>query len=307
MKNNFDLSIIIPIYKFDNNKLAKFLKDLNFQKKKILTHVSVEIIIVSNSVSIKNNLILKKNTKYKDFNFYVYKDRGNPGLARNYGLKKSFGNFVIFLDFNDNLKLINVLTIFKKFKNEDFVIYKYKKDPVAKNNNLTKKKYSKRIIIQNLLKRKYDESCNYYFFKKKFLIKNKIYFDRGFYEDRVFILKVFFYAKNFSIFNKLTYKKIRSKNSITQTFSNKHILDFIQSSKRKYYFLKRANSVLDKNFKFSLQHGLRGDFYYLYKKIINYDLKKKLNFIKSNYLSIIDIDFEPKTLIDNKVKKILKL
>ena len=89
MKNNLLLSIIVPIYKYDTDKLEKFLKDLNLQKKILFPDRTIEIIIVSNSSNIQKNLILQnKILNFQDFKFYVFKDSGNPGLARNLGLGK---------------------------------------------------------------------------------------------------------------------------------------------------------------------------------------------------------------------------
>ena len=159
-----------------------------------------------------------------------YTKEGNPGLARNYGVSKSKGDYILFLDFDDKINEINFVKILNNIdKTEDLIILRYKIN--GQNNNLHNKINSKKIIIKDFLKREYDESSNYYLLKKKFLVKNNILFDKGFYEDRSFILKIFFYAKKIKRTRNLSYIKVDRKKSITKNFSKKHVIDFVNSSK----------------------------------------------------------------------------
>jgi glycosyltransferase involved in cell wall biosynthesis len=302
MKKNIELTIIIPIFNFKKKNLSKFLINLKLLKKKNLDD-TIEILIINNKKNKNENKILENYVKKKlDIYILNFNKEGNPGLARNYGLKKSKGENILFLDFDDKLNVVNLLNLVKSLKNSyDIFIFKYHHN-IWHNNNLHKNKISKFKIIKNILKREYDESPNYYIFKKKFLIRNKILFSSGFYEDRIFILKCFVYAKIIKKTIKLIYTKIYRKKSITNTISNKHIVDFINSSINKYLFIKKLKK---KRLFDHLQYGLRGDFNQILKKSSTFKNNFYRNFITECYSKIINKNFIPKTSIDLKIKNIL--
>ena len=253
----------------------------------------------------ENNYLKEYIDTFLNVRFFNYTNEGNPGLARNFGLKKSKGEYILFLDFDDKIKIINLIDTLKKIKgSEDLLILRYFKAHVP-NNNLHNKKILKKTIIKNLLKREYDESPNYYLFKKKFLIKNKILFDKGFYEDRIFILKSFYYAKIIKRIKKLIYFKINRKASITNSFSKKHIIDFINSSNQKNYFLKKKIKNKKDILFDELQYGLRGDLNHILKKSAKYRKNFYGNYIKKSYFKILITNFLAKTKIDQKIKQII--
>ena len=74
--------------------------------------------------------------------------------------------------------------------------------------NLCKKKLPIKSIVKLFLRTELEMCSNFYLFNKNFLLKNKIYFLKGYYEDILFMLKVFFYTKKFYIFNKKVYLKM---------------------------------------------------------------------------------------------------
>ena len=309
MDKKIIVSIIVPIFDYKEILLKKFFINLNSLFKKNQSYskkIKLEVIIINNNKKSKINLFFKKNyNNINNFKLLNFTKEGNPGLARNYGVKKSKGDFILFLDFNDRIQETNFIKILNEIdETEDLIILKYFKKN-DENNNLHKKINPKKLIIKNFLKREYDESSNYYLLKKKFLIKNKIVFERGFYEDRSFILKIFFYAKKIKRTKNLSYIKINKRKSITNRFSKKHLIDFINSSKQKRSFVINKMKNSKYNFKKDLQYGLRGDFNHILKKIVKYRKIIYRNFVKKSYFKILDANFIAKTLIDHKIKKIL--
>lgn len=84
-------SIIIPIYNAENN-ISKMIKRL-----KKIDGEDYEIILVNDGSFDRTRQILENLTiKDKRFHVFTTKNQG-PGLARNYGLKRSSGKYILFL------------------------------------------------------------------------------------------------------------------------------------------------------------------------------------------------------------------
>ncbi len=97
--NNFDFSIVIPLYNQENyiEECVKSALNQNFDG-------NYEIIVVNDGSTDKSEDILKK---FKDIDFEklkIYKNQ-NGGLAysRNFGNSKAKGKYIIYLDADDKL------------------------------------------------------------------------------------------------------------------------------------------------------------------------------------------------------------
>lgn len=95
MKTPF-VSVVIPVY--NTGKYAKRLIE------GILggTYMELEIIIVDDGSSDKSVEILRniKNNKVKIYS----KENGGPGAARNFGIEKASGKYLMFMDSDDGVK-----------------------------------------------------------------------------------------------------------------------------------------------------------------------------------------------------------
>ena len=146
---------------------------------------------------------------------------------------------------------------------------------------------------------------NFYVFRKNLLLKNKILFKKGFYEDIPFILKSFFYSRKFNYFPEKLYIKNNIEGSITNTFSEKHLISFVNSSREKFdFFNLKMKSKLPIYYENNLQYGLRGDYCFVKKNIAKSKLKKKyqkkiINF----YKKLISPNFTALTQYDKIVKE----
>ena len=89
------LSVIIPVYNVENY-LDRCLKSVEEQ-----TYRDAEIIIVNDGSTDNSYEIVEKYAARND-NFIAYTTENNGlGGARNYGLSKSSGEYVVFLDSDD--------------------------------------------------------------------------------------------------------------------------------------------------------------------------------------------------------------
>ena len=86
-----DISFIIPVYNRPN-EIDELLKSFsNMEGKK-----DFEIIIIEDGSTKKCDLIAKN---HNDLNIsYYYKKNSGPGDSRNYGMKKSKGDYFVILD-----------------------------------------------------------------------------------------------------------------------------------------------------------------------------------------------------------------
>lgn len=86
-----DYSIIIPVYNRPE-EVNELLESLTHQ-----SYSSFEVIIVEDGSDKPCKEIVEKYTKQLTIHYY-YKQNSGPGLSRNYGAKRSKGNYLIFLD-----------------------------------------------------------------------------------------------------------------------------------------------------------------------------------------------------------------
>ena len=94
-KSKIFFSVIIPTYnadKFVGAALASVLKQ---------TYKLFEIIIVDNNSTDKTESIIKNHMNEK-VRFFKIKNHGVIAKSRNYGIKKSKGNWIAFLDADDS-------------------------------------------------------------------------------------------------------------------------------------------------------------------------------------------------------------
>jgi glycosyltransferase involved in cell wall biosynthesis len=297
------LTVITPFF-----NSFKFLKNHLERSKALVKDLPIEFIYIDDGSVDKSYYYLKK--KIRGFNrIRVYKLKKNfgPGSARNLGIKKSKSSNIIFLDCDDYLikkglnELLKYLSVKRSF---DLIFFNFIKKNFL-NYNLAKKYLSKISLIKNFLRLELDMCPNFYLYNKNFLIKNSIYFHKGIYEDINFVLKCFVKQKKIIRLHYTVYKKNITKNSITNSYTDRHLVDFIKSSIRKvkYFNTNIKNKIKIVKTK-DLQYGLRGDYFFA-NKILNNIIKSKydLNYININFKKIINSQFKSITKYDEFTKK----
>ncbi len=170
MKPQF--SIIIPLY---NTDVKLFKRCLNSILE--LSFNNFECIIVDDGS--KNHKLYEKEIKnLKDNRFkYFLKDNGGAGQARDFGLSKSSGNYIWFVDSDDYLLNQDCLNIFNHiFETNDIDLIWFQ----AKKSNGNKSKTINDGLYQNIYNKelwvlfdgmRYTWNCIY---KKSFLVSNNI-------------------------------------------------------------------------------------------------------------------------------------
>ncbi len=317
MLMSYSLSIIIPVYNGEKFINKNFDNCLNIIKK-----IKAQIIYIDNCSQDKSFLKLRKKIKNnKDFTLLKVpkKFERSPGIARNLGIQKSKSNNIIFLDIDDKLETKNLskLLTFLSNKNTNFIYLK--KKTINQNMRYIKSHNPFISYTKNNMSRFFRKNNNMavisIIFKKKILIKNKLIFQKGIYEDIFFLFKAHFYnSKKIYYFPFTVYIKCSHSKSITGsalTFQHLERLFFawknIDKFLRKKLNKKRYNALLG-----DIQYRWRGEFANEYKKIKNSNLslsKKRefFDFIVNRYKRFIIPNFNSLTLKDKIVKNILKL
>ena len=221
------ISIIIPVFNTWHN-IEKIIKTLFYKKKSF----KFEIILIDDCSYDPPKKIIKKIKKIKNVKIFFLKKNFGPGIARDFGIRKSNGKFIWFID-SDDIPSVNWSDTFDKFKKKktlvDFVVFPaeikflgvYKKSI----QDYFKIRIGKRLSIKKLFKKNFNFdnfNCTIwqYWFKKSFLLKNNIFFFSGKnYEDASFLSRVFFHSNHFLKMSNVCYTHIRRKKSISSSIS----------------------------------------------------------------------------------------
>ncbi len=287
-------SIIVPLFNIKKNiekifsQHLKMLSDFNN-----LNIVKAEIIYVDNRSSDGTYKILKNKIRLNE-SFRLFKtkssENNSPGLARNIGLKKAKGKYLLFLDADDQLILNNIKKITNLILQNTYTRIFLKKEIYVEK----KKRY---LGIKNLrffLRKTNDTETIGIIFQKKKLLQNKIYFKRGFFEDSLFFLRHNFEVNNKDCStNSIVYLKKKNQDSVTVSKNNllAKVICKVKSWHQIDLYLKKSspkfidyNKILP-----DIQYRIRGEFY-----------NELLNVRKSN-LSPMD-----KSIIIKNLNKLIK-
>lgn len=186
MKNEPDISVIVPIYNVEEY-LAECLDSLNNQTKK-----DIEVIMVDDDSQDSSGEIAKAYAQEHPNFHYYHKENGGLGCARNFGVKHAHGKYIAFMDSDDVLSedLYEKMFTCAERNNSDITICN-----VARFN-------SKRTWIANLHKKVFSNiDTNTHITKDPNLINDTISCNK-------LILRSFYEKNNFSFPEDILYEDI---------------------------------------------------------------------------------------------------
>lgn len=111
------ISFIIPV-KNGEKYIRRCLNSILIQK-----YDDYEIIVIDNASTDMTKDIVLNEYKYDRVKYY-YLDRLGVSIARNYGLKKAIGDYIIFVDVDDFIEG-NTLDIISKYIEQEYDIVKF--------------------------------------------------------------------------------------------------------------------------------------------------------------------------------------
>ena len=241
-----DISIIVPIY--NSEKYIKNCIDslLNQTKKEL------EFIFINDGSTDNTESIIKE---YKDKRIKYFKNSNQGiGKTRNFGINKSKGKYIMFIDSDDYLEsnACEELYSYASNNNIDVVVFdtirKYprrkKKDIVDNFKESSLENNPKLLNIINL------GPCNK-LYRSSLIKDNNIRFEEKLkYEDAPFVIKTLDKAHKIGKLNKFLYNYVIHSNSETTSIDNKifdilKIIDIIRNYfENKKYIQDNLNKLI---------------------------------------------------------------
>ena len=234
MKKNNKITAIIPLY--NGEKYIKECIDSILNQ----TYENFEIIVINDGSTDSSPKIIK-NYEKKDKRVKLYSIENNgAGYARNYGMKKATGEYIMFIDGDDFIEPVTFEVAIKRIVEDksDFVYmdWKYYMDASGtyvyhniyeffKYKTLSKEDHYK------LIKVKPHYSVNK-LYSRNFLEKNDIkYGEHHIYEDSVFWIKCILKSETISILHSPLYNIRANEESTTKVGhqTTKHATSFIEA------------------------------------------------------------------------------
>lgn len=284
------ISVIVPVYNV-YDYLGKCLDSLVNQTDK-----NFEVIIVNDGSTDDSQKLIDKYISEND-NMYSYiKENGGLASARNYGLRKAKGDYILFLDSDDYYELNTIETLKKEAKNgDDIIVFQMYIDD---NNTITEQKMEMEefILDENIPSSNrlllYNPSACDKMFKKDLFTKNNFDFIEGtYYEDLGTIPLFAMYTDKIKFTKHYLYHYLKRENSTMNKIKyNSKIQDIFLIIDRVSTTLKKANlyDKYKKEIEYIYIHHLLRAASIRFLNYDKYDMVDKIRkIIKENYPKFI--------------------
>lgn len=221
------LSIIVPMYKVEQyiEKCLLSTQNQNIEKSEY------EIVVVNDGSPDNSLEIAEKLTSQYD-NIHVYsKENGGLSSARNFGISKSQGEYIFFLDSDDWIDENCLGELVAQLKNENpdvLCICAAKTDGINSKRRFEFKDTTP-VSGAELLKKGWFIPCApFYIVKAELLRKFDLRFYEGIlHEDSEYMPRMLYFAQKVSFTNRIIYWVYQNPNSITRTVNPKKSFDLL--------------------------------------------------------------------------------
>lgn len=220
------VSIIVPIY-----NIERYLKEC-IESILNQTYDNIELILIDDGSTDKSGEICDFYLN-NDKVIVVHKENQGVSAARNDGIKKASGKYLLFVDSDDYLNKEMVETLISKNQNYDCTICgfveKFLYKEIEKKATTEEKTYNSQGIIEQIIKN--GNIGGYIFnklFKKDILQKNNIYFNENIHmcEDMLFVTEYLLKCQKIKIIPNLLYYYRMRKSSAVWNKNNKYFTIF---------------------------------------------------------------------------------
>lgn len=232
------ISIVVPCYNVEK-QIKRCIDSIKKQ-----TYKEFEVLLVDDGSKDKTKEIIKKEINDDKRFKYFYKKNGGVSSARNYGIEKSTGNLLCFIDSDDYVEKDYLEELYKALIDNDADISMCSFLRVYEN----KTSYNEiKDGFNNLIKHPapWNKLCKASLFKDN----NLKYPLNKWYEDLELFTKVFMLSNKISIVNKSLYNYVENSSSIMHTYDDRifqiyEIIDNIESfAKEKKLYNKYKSNI----------------------------------------------------------------
>ena len=205
---NEKVSVIVPVFNGE-----KYIEDLIISLRN-QTLADIEIIFVDDGSEDKTGEIIKNYIQQDDRIKYFYQKNQGGGAARNLGISKAKGDYLICLDSDDLYENTLIEDLYKQAEktNADIVICKYKiwnqtTGRISENKGINHKILPKKEVfsvndVQNILQITNPGPCNK-LYRREFVLKNNLKYSRTrIIDDLKFCMVALILAKKITTVNK---------------------------------------------------------------------------------------------------------
>ena len=292
------ISIIVPVY-----NVNLFLKDcLNSIINGISNEKNIELLLIDDGSNDTSEILVDEYSKKYQFIKSYHKSNGGLSDARNYGLLKASGEYVIFIDSDDMVdsrEFNTILEKLEKFKGDILLWDAIMIDDKGKKLNSklddyyvhyglsNNSKYTGLEIITLQLNEHFDFATTVWLgaYKRNFLIENQLWFEKGLlHEDEMWSIKTFITSEHIQYIDKVVYLYRQRNDSIMNKKNRnyeKNINDIIYIYSTLYSFIKwkisdtKLLKKINGNISRRYLHSLAKFDVYRYKKEL-----KKINYLQ---------------------------
>ncbi|NMR25428.1 glycosyltransferase [Pseudoalteromonas sp. NEC-BIFX-2020_015] len=242
-------SIITPIYNAESY-IETFIQHVNSFTKKFK---HIEWIIVDDGSNDDTFQILKRAFSLPKNNdavsCYQLEKNNGPGIARNKALENVKGEWVLFVDADDQLDSIGFEKLNEYITDNtdcDLISFSWansnNKEVKIKSDSASLLK-SKKEILCDYLSLKMDGSVIFSAIKSSLIKEHKIKFLSSFHEDVDFLFKCYWHCQQLTLFDEIIYIKSNRDASIINSISYKHIIGFIRAYEEMIHFLDSKGTL----------------------------------------------------------------
>lgn len=286
------ISVVIPVYKTEKY-LIKSVNSILSQ-----TYKNLEIILVDDGSPDACPAICDELKKTDERISVIHKENGGLSSARNAGIDKSNGEYILFLDSDDTLEenaICDMLEIAEKEKsdavipNTYYTIYE-NSDKVSLATHFTKEMFSsdpKIFALEVLIGKGRARRATAVLYRSQLVNENKIRFPVGrISEDFFFNLDFFEAVDKISLYEEASLVNFKHAGSITTTYYEEFFDTVIEMDDR----VERFENNIDKN-----------------KYSVFMSGKRETLLFRNTLIYAVNVMGDKKTSYDNRVKKCVNM
>lgn len=287
MKNEIDISVIIPVYNTDKY-LDKCLQSVVNQ-----TFKNIEIIIIDDNSKDKSSVIIEKYKK-QDHRIRSFNAKNiGAGRCRNIGIKNSKANYITFVDSDDEIKpdMLEDLYSLAKKENSDMVVSDYIRVDEGRNHigKSISFEHTKEAFIKDLVRIHVLSVMWRILYKKALFTESEMLFiERDIYnEDTHLLYRLAHKAHIISFTDKIHYYWLIRDGSKTHSISEKHFDDmiFVLNSMHEYITDNNITYVSKEDMLEGIYSSLKGRFQRIKNKIVLDNYSRRLHLINKNSIA----------------------